>query len=148
SPSSGAPPSDAFTQFWSDVMSRMTAAGFVQPAADSEGLERMQRIFFDAMAKYADEFMRSPQFLESLKATMDNAMAFRRQLDQWITSSLQSAQMPTHSDMTDVVARIHSMEKRVLERMDELDGRVGTLENGHPRPRRAATQPARGENRK
>lgn len=139
SPNPGAPMTDAFTQFWSDFMSRMGTGIAPQPTAGADATKRMQRIFFDAMAKYADDFMRSPQFLESLKQTMDNALAFRRQMDQWLANSLNAVQMPSHGDVTDVVARVHSVERRVLERLDELEHRIAALEGDGAEPVAVAT---------
>lgn len=128
------PMSDMFTKFWSDFMSRMAPPGMAPPAGMSQdGTKQMQRIFFDALAKYADDFMRSPQFLEALKQTMDNAMAFRRQLDGFLTTMLKSAQMPTQSDTAYITEMLHGMERRLSARIDEVAARLDAVEKDHAR---------------
>ena len=42
-------------------------------------LKRFQSAFLDAMARYCDEYMRSPQFLAVMKQSMDGALSLRQQ---------------------------------------------------------------------
>ena len=122
-------PSDSFTQFWNDFMSRMASAGMMPTGqAGNDAIKQMQRIYLDAMAKYADEYMRSPQFLDMMKQTMDASMAWKRQVDQWLSGALKAAAMPTAEDAADAVARLHSMEKRLTERLSEIEERLIALE--------------------
>ena len=130
----GNPMGDAFTQFWGDFMSRMGASGFAppqpQPAPDT--MKQMQRMFFDAMAKYADDFMRSPAFLEQLRTTMDNAMTMKKQVDTFIAQSLKAASLPTPEDAADAAARMGSLEKRIMQRLDEIEVRIAAMEESKP----------------
>src|SRR5262245_18445741 len=93
-------PTDPVTAFWRDVWARMgqapgmpgatppgmpnfpgMPAGMGMPGVMTpDAMRRMQSAFFDAMAQYAEQYMRSPQFLESMKKSMDQALEFRRQM--------------------------------------------------------------------
>lgn len=151
---------DAFTKFWTDFAARMgpaAMAGFAQPQAQPTGampgmpgmmganpemMKQMQRAFFDSLSKYADDFMRSPQFLESLKQTMDNALAIRRQVDGWITNALKTMHMPTQQDALTAVERLHGLEKRIIERLEDVAARVEALEGKAGRGKPGNKKPA------
>ena len=59
-PDENARVADPFTQFWSDAMSRMGMAAQPAPPSATDAMKQMQRVFLDALAKYCDDFMRSP----------------------------------------------------------------------------------------
>lgn len=130
---------DAFTKFWTDYMSRLGAAGMPTPAMpdSSEATRQMQRMMFEAMAKYADEFMRSPQYLEAMKQSLDNALAFRRQIDEFLTKALHASQSPARSDVDQLVALVRNVEERILERVDALERRI----DGHKPGAKVAAPP-------
>lgn len=122
-------PADAFNKFWSDFAARMGSAGMMpQTPNGPDALKQMQRMYFDAMAKYADEYMRSPQFLDMLKQTMDASMAWKKQMDQWLTGTMKAASMPTAADANETIARLHSMEQRLSDRLEALEERLSAIE--------------------
>lgn len=118
---------DAFSAFWRDYMSRLGAAGMSMPQTPdpNEGVKQMQRMFLDAMAKYADDFMRSPQFLEMMRQNMENALSFRRQLDEFMAQALNQAQAPSRSDVDELIKLVKGVEERMMERVDALEDRLG-----------------------
>jgi hypothetical protein len=122
---------DPVMQFWGDFMSRMGQApgSSASAAASNESAKQMQRIFLDALAKYCDEFMRSEQFLGMMKQTMDRSLAFKQQVDQFLTGAYQSAQAPSRSDTDHIAGLLRSVEHRLLARLDEVDQRVAAVED-------------------
>ena len=85
---------DPFRQFWGDFFSRVgmspSAPSPAQtPTPSKEAVQQMQRVFFDALAKYCDDFMRSEQFLQMMKETMDRSLAFKQQVDQFLSQALK-----------------------------------------------------------
>lgn len=122
------PGGDPFTAFWSDWMTRMSGLGMAPPASAPDMMEQMRKTFFGAMARHAEEFMRSDQFLGAMKQSMDNALAFKQQLNQFLTKNLQSAQMPSRSDTDHVVLLVRGMEERLAGKLDDLSARVAELE--------------------
>lgn len=92
-------------------------------------MKRMRQAFFDAWAKHCDEFLRSDAFLDVLKKSMDSALAFKQELNEFLTKALHDQQMPARSDTDSILLVLRSMEDRVLERMDRLAHRVEALES-------------------
>jgi hypothetical protein len=122
------PGGDVFMKFWTDAMGKMTTVGMTPPAASPDMMDQMRKSFFGVMSQHADEFMRSEQFLETMKQTMDNALAFRQQLNQFLTQNLKSANMATSSDAEHISVLIRGMEERMMSKLDHLSERVERLE--------------------
>ena len=142
-PNPAAPMAEAFSQFWSDFMGRAGAAGFApQPPGSPDAMKQMQRVFLDALAKYADDYMRSPAFLEQLKQTMDNAMAMKQQIDGFLASSLKAMHMPSREDTGYTIEMLHGLERRLGARLDAIEQRLAAHENGHSPAARPAAERA------
>lgn len=128
-------------------MGRMSAA-MGQPAAQQqpswpdENVKQMQRTFFDAMAKQADEYLRSPQFLGMMKQMMDQSIAFKQQLDRFITEAYRGAQAPAQADMQDLAGTLRGIEERLMSRLEELERRLDVAEEG---PGKGATDKPKGK---
>jgi hypothetical protein len=121
---------DPFNRFWTDWMAQMGAMGVVPPSGPSceEAMKQMRKGFFDAWAKHCDEFMRSEPFLDAMKRSMDNALAFKQQLNEFLTRSLHDGQAPARSDTDSIMLVLRSFEDRLLKRIDTLDARLTALE--------------------
>ena len=142
SESTGSPGADPFTQFWTDTMGRMAGAGAASSKSVPDPTEQMRRAFFTSMAEYSDQYMRSEQFLKAMKQTLDNSLALKQQINQFLTQSLQSAQMPSRSDTDQIVLLLREMEKRVTGKLEELSDRVASLESrsdppSKPKPKKS-----------
>jgi len=121
---------DPFSRFWVDLMSKMSGTPFAPTPAQMQDdtMKRMRQAFFDAWAKHCDEFLRSDAFLDVLKKSMDSALAFKQELNEFMTKALHEKQMPARSDTDSILLVLRSMEDRVLERIDRLSDRVDALE--------------------
>ena len=93
------PGADPMTRFWTDMVGRMAATSMSAPPASQEMIEQMRSAFLDVLSRHTDEFLRSEQFLAAMKQSMDSALAFRQQLNELLTKSLETLQMPTSSDV-------------------------------------------------
>jgi hypothetical protein len=122
------PSMNPFLAFWNDFYSKMVAAGLTPGQAPQDMAERMRRSFFDAMAKYADEFMRSEAFLTAMKQSFDNALAMQSAMNQYLQKGLATAQMPSRIDQEQLVAMVRGMEDRLFTRLDALASRIEKLE--------------------
>jgi hypothetical protein len=124
---------DPLSQFWGDFFTR---AGMSPPSGASaqsaspskEAVQQMQRVFFDALAKYCDDFMRSEQFLTMMKETMDRSLAFKQQVDQFLGQLQRGVQSPAKADMDDLGGLLRSIEERVLSRLSALEDQVAAVE--------------------
>ncbi len=124
---------DPLTQFWADMMSGASAAGMgqaFQPTGQEDSKKQMRRAFLDAWAKSCDEFMRSDQFLDMMKRSMDNSLAFREQMNQFLGQTLQSGQIPSREDTDTILLAVRTLEERVVDGLETLSQRVDQLERG------------------
>ncbi len=124
-------PADPFSQFWGDFFSRVGMSPSATPQTPSpskEAVQQMQRVFFDAMAKYCDDFMRSEQFLKMMKETMDRSLAFKQQVDQFLSQLQRGMQSPAKADMDDLSGLLRSIEERTLARLSALEDKVAAVE--------------------
>jgi hypothetical protein len=132
-PFNGPHPTDVFSQFWMDMMSKMAPGAFTAPrastSASDETMRQFRQAFFDSWAVHCEQFMRSEQFLGLMKKSMDSALAFREQLNEFLTKTLHENQMPARSDTDSILLVLRSMEERVLERIEGLNQRVSSLES-------------------
>ena len=118
----------AFQKIWTDTFTKMMQLGFTSPdAAPPEFLRQIRGGIFQALSQSWDEFMRSPQFLESMKQWMENAMAFRKMSNDFLTRARHEGQAPAREDIDATMQAVHHMESRVLDRMEELAKQVGAL---------------------
>jgi hypothetical protein len=127
------PTGDPFSKFWMDCFAKMASAGFAPPSSSTigssdEAVKQMRRAFFDSWAQYCEEFMRSPAFLEGMKRAMDSSLAFREQLNEFMTRALHEGQFPARSDTDSILVVLRSLEDRVLDRLDRLEKRVASMD--------------------
>lgn len=126
-------PAEQFTKFWADFMSRTgtpteSSNGSGPSPAFSPTAKQMQRIFFDAMAQYADEFMRSEQFLAMMKQSMDQSLKFKQLIDEFLTGAHRSMQSPVQKDIDDIASLLRGIEERIFERLGRLEEKVAAVE--------------------
>jgi hypothetical protein len=150
---------DPFSRFWVDLISKMSTAGFgaaaPAPPPHEDTFRRMRQAYFDAWAKHCDEVLHSPAFLDMMKKSLDNALAFKQELNEYLTKALHENQMPARSDTDSILLVLRSLEDRVLDRLDRLTGRVENLEEAvggaaveKPEgPSRAAKRPMKGNSK-
>lgn len=130
---SESPAVDPFSKFWADMMAGASAVGMgqaFQPTGQEDSAKQMRRAFLDAWAKSCDEFMHSDHFLDMMKRSMDNSLAFREQMNQFLGQALQTGPVPTREDTDAILLAVRTLDERVMNRLDELSRRVDQLERG------------------
>ena len=148
----------AFQKIWMDSMSRLMQTAFAsgQNSPPPEVLREIRGGIFQALAKSWEEFMRSPEFLEGMKQWMDQAMNFRKMSGEFLSKVRNEFQAPSHGDIDSVMLSIRHMEKRLLDRMEEMAREIDELKTGRGKRRAAARngkraaaarKPAAGRNR-
>jgi len=92
--------------------------------------------------------MRSPQFLEGMRQWMQNAIAFRKMTNDFLAKFRTDLQAPSREDIDSVMLTVRHMEKRLLDRVEELSGQVRDLTlrlgNGAPIKTTPKSRTARG----
>lgn len=119
---------DPITKFWSDVMASMGAGTMPKPPSQEDILKQMRRAFFDAWAAKCEDFMQSDAFLGMMKQSMESTLAFREKTNEFLKSSLGSAQMPSRDDTDSILITLRSLQEKMLDKLDGLSDRVARLE--------------------
>lgn len=129
---------DPVSTFWRDLWTRVAAAGQSAPGMNAgaaapfmtpEAVKKMQAAFYDAMAQYAEQYMRSPQFLEAMKKSMDQAMALRRQMDGFLKQNMATAfDTASGGSHAEILTAIRQSAAQTQEKLDRIEQRVAALE--------------------
>jgi len=138
----------AFQKIWTESMSKImqTAFTFGSNSPPPDVLRDIRSGIFRALAQSWEEFMRSPQFLESMKQWMDNAINFRKMSNDFMAKVRNEMQAPSRDDIDTVMLTVRHMEKRLLDRMEDLARQVAALNNrangqaAKPAPKAASTR--------
>lgn len=147
----------AFQQIWGETFSKLMQLGFTfsPESAPPEFMRQMRSGIFDALGKSWEHFLRSPQFMESMKQHMDNAIAFRKMSGDFFTKMRHETQSTSRDDIDAIMLTVRHMETRVLERVERLAMKIdhinhqldGTGSNAaaasKPKPKRAERSASR-----
>src|SRR5207302_10449800 len=79
----------SFQKVWMETFTKMAQAGlsFSPDSTPPELMRQMRSGIFSALSQSWDEYMRSPQFMESMKTMMDNAITFRKMSTDFLTEA-------------------------------------------------------------
>ncbi|HWH68947.1 MAG TPA: hypothetical protein VNT26_06150 [Candidatus Sulfotelmatobacter sp.] len=138
----------AFQRMWMDSTTKMMQAAFtVTPNSPApEVLRHMRSGIFQALSQSWEEFMRSPQFLEGTKQWMDNLVSFRKMTNDFMARARNEMQAPSRDDIDTIMLNVRHLEKRLLDRIDQLSAQVEELNqrlaNGNDQAKRTPRKPA------
>jgi hypothetical protein len=118
----GAEQVQAFQKIWMESMSKLMQTAFTSGPGSPppEILKQIRGGIFQALAQSWEEFMRSPQFTESMKQWMDNAINFRKMTNDFMGKVRNEMQAASRDDIDHVLLTVRHMEKRLLDRIDQL----------------------------
>lgn len=119
----------AFQKMWMDSMSKLgqTAFTFTPESPPEETIQEIRRGILKALAHSWEEFLRSPQFLESMKQWMDQAISFRTMTNDFLSKVRHESQEPTQRDIDSILQALRHLETRVLNRVEEVAEEVDSL---------------------
>jgi hypothetical protein len=139
------------TTMWLDFATRMTAAGlsFQSDQSPPDAARHVRDVTLDAFGRETDKYMRSPQFLQAIKQTLDTSIAARKQLNTFLTQAHHSVQGVSKQDLDALSLSVRQLQTRVLdrleqliERVDDVSQRLNALESSSERqPVRSSPEP-------
>jgi hypothetical protein len=146
----------AFQKMWMESFSKILQGAFTAtPNSPPPVVVRQIRSgILQALAQAWEEFMRSPQFLEGMKQWMENAVAFRKLTNDFMGNVRGGMQAPSRGDIDTIMLTVRHMEKRLLDRVEELSAIIASLDarlsRGTPVRNRAGTRttPSPGQPRR
>jgi hypothetical protein len=135
----------AFQKLWLETFSKTIQAAFkfTPDSAPPEILRQIRAGIFQTLAESWDEFLRSPQFVDGMRQWMDNAITFRKISSEFLGRVRNDLQAPSRSDIDTVMLAVRHMEKRLLDRLDQMSVQIAELEGKYAKPPRTG-QPKRG----
>lgn len=127
----GAEMAQLFTRAWMNMASQMMTAGlsFSPDSPPPEAARQVRSAMFDAMGRCYDEFVRSPQFLESMRQAVDSAVLMRKQFNDFLTRVHHETQGTSRSDIDNLMVTLRHMESRLLDRIEELSGELQAVKD-------------------
>ena len=141
----------AFQKMWLESFSKTMQAAFkfTPDSAPPDMVRQIRAGIFQTLAESWDEYMRSPQFLDGMRQWMDNAISFRKISNEFMGRVRNDLQMPSRTDIDTVVLAVRHMEKRLLDRLDEISTQLARNNSASAHsPRSKATKTKRTAARK
>jgi uncharacterized protein (DUF2267 family) len=116
----------AFQKIWMESASKVMQAAFTMGpnSPPPEILRQIRTGIFQALANSWEEFMRSPQFLDGMKQWTENAISFRKLSNDFMAKVRNELQAPSREDMDSIMLSIRHVEKRLLDRIDDLSAQL------------------------
>lgn len=145
----------AFQKIWMESMSKLMQAAYTFPpnSTPPELLREIRNSILQALGESWNEFLRSPQFQESMKQWMDNALAFREMSSDFMAKVRKEMQAPSRDDIDAVLLNVRHMETRILDRLEalskqveELDRRTGGKAAGPASAGQKSSRPGKSRN--
>lgn len=118
-----------FQKMWTDAFSDMaqvwTRHSPEQPPPDA--MRSMRSGMLKVMTKTWDDFVRTPEFLEYMKQGMDGSMDLKKMSADFMSNARHASEGPAREDIDGILLAIRHMERRLLDRIEEVDGTVAAV---------------------
>jgi hypothetical protein len=120
----------AFQKMWTETMSKAALAAFTAGTAKAPAPESLRQVragILQVLAASWEEFMRSPQFLESMRQSLDNTVRLRQMSNDFLARVRKETQSPSRYDVESLGMMVHHLERRLLDEIEELSAQVTAL---------------------
>lgn len=118
-----------FQKMWTESFSEMaqvwTRYSPNEPPPDA--MRQMRSGMLKVMTQSWDDFVRTPQFLEYMKQGMDGAMNFKKMSADFLSKAHHGVESPAREDIDGILLAIRHMERRLLDRIEEVDVSVEAI---------------------
>lgn len=120
----------AFQKLWMDSLANMTSvwSQFSAGSPPTDEMRKMRGGMMHVLAETWDAYMRTPQFMEMMKASLDGALDLKRLARDGMNRVHEQFENPSKNDIDDVLLAIRHVERRLLDRLEGLDDRVANLD--------------------
>ena len=122
----------AFQKLWSDSFANMAHvwAQFSPASPPIEEAKKLRAGMIKVLSESLDNFMRTPQFLEMIKQSMNGAMQIKSMSREGLHKMHDQLEIPHKKDLDGVLLALRHVERRLLERMEDLDESLEKLGEG------------------
>ncbi len=120
----------AFQKLWTESLVNMASVWSqyspVSPPVDE--IRKMRGGMLKVLGETWDEYMRTPQFMELMKASLNGALDLKRMAREGMNRAHEQFENPSKEDIDGVLMAIRHVERRLLDRLEGLDERVVNLD--------------------
>ena len=119
----------AFQKLWTDSFANMTGvwSQFSPGSPPSDEIRKMRGGMLKVLAETWDEYLRTPLFMEMMKASLNGALDLKRMARDGMNRVHEQFGTPSKEDLDGVLLAIRHVEGRLLDRLGGLDDRVLNL---------------------
>ncbi|MBV8143042.1 MAG: hypothetical protein JOZ60_13470, partial [Verrucomicrobia bacterium] len=120
----------AFQKLWMDSFANMTSvwSQFSTGSPPAEEMRKMRGAMLKVLAETWDEYMRTPLFMEMMKASLNGALDLKRMSREAMNRVHEQFENPSKEDIDGVLMATRHAERRLLDRLEGLDDRVAKLD--------------------
>jgi hypothetical protein len=120
----------AFQKLWTDSFLKMASvwSQFSPSSPPSDEMRKMRGGMLQALAETWDEYMRTPQFMEMMKASMNGVLDLKRMAREGMNRVHEQFESPSKENIDDVLMAIRHVERRLLDRLEGLNNQVANLD--------------------
>jgi hypothetical protein len=121
----------AFQKLWLDSFSNMASiwSQFSPTSPPSDEVRKMRGGMLRVLADTWDEYMRTPQFLELMKASLNGALDLKRMARDGLNRVHEQLENTSKQDVDDVLMAIRHVERRILDRLEGIEQRVTNMDD-------------------
>src|ERR1700756_1432528 len=119
----------AFQKLWADSFANMTSiwSQFSPGSPPSDEMRKMRGGMLKVLAETWDEYMRTPQFMEMMKASLNGTLDLKRMARDAMNRVHEQFENPSKENIDDLLLAIRHVERRLLDRLPGVLKRGGDL---------------------
>ncbi len=131
----------SFQKIWMETMSKtmQSAFTFTPNSPPPEIVREIRSGIFQALAESWEKFLRSPEFLQSTRQWMEQAVTFRKASNGFLGKVRHEMQAPSTEDVDTIMLTVRHIEKRLLDRIDELSEQLNAANHSPARRKKPAS---------
>ena len=120
----------AFQKLWMDSFTNMASvwSQYSPGSPPTEELRRMRGGMLKVLSETWDEYMRTPQFLEMMKASLNGMLDLKRMAREGMNRVHDQFENTSKEDVDDMLLAIRHVERRLVDRLEGIDDRVAKLD--------------------
>ena len=120
----------AFQKLWMDSFANMASvwSQFSPGSPPADEMRKMRSGMLKVLAETWDEYLRTPLFMEMMKASLNGALDLKRMARDGMNLVHEQFESPSKEDIDGVLLAIRHVERRLLDRLEGLDDRVANLD--------------------
>jgi len=121
----------AFQKLWLDSFADMASiwSQFSPTSSPSDELRKMRGGMLKVLAETWDEYMRTPQFLQLMKASLSGMLDLKQMARDGLNRVHDQLENTSKQDVDDVLMAVRHVERRILDRLEGIEERVTNLDD-------------------